>query len=149
MRKEFVMRGQTASSGEEVLNFSGYKPGYAFRIIEFKIYPSILGTVAAECFAAITAAKTAADPVNPDFDDDGLIATAMFITSSNPAAAGYAGPVTEILNDTFLITQNLKLSCRDTDGSNPINWQCKFKSVKMNGPEEAATNFKQFSISDE
>ena len=31
MKKEFVMRGQTASGETEVLNFSGYKPGYAYR----------------------------------------------------------------------------------------------------------------------
>ena len=37
MRKDFVMRGQTANEGEEVLNFSGHKPGYAFRLVEFQI----------------------------------------------------------------------------------------------------------------
>ena len=40
MKKEFVMRGQTASGETEVLNFSGYKPGYAYRLVEFQIYPS-------------------------------------------------------------------------------------------------------------
>ena len=29
MRKTFVMRGQTASGGTEVLNFGKYKQGYA------------------------------------------------------------------------------------------------------------------------
>jgi hypothetical protein len=148
MRKTFVMRGQTASSGEEVLQFGKYKAGYAYKLTEFKVYPSILGTAAAECFAAITAGKTAADPVNPNFNDDGLIANAMFITSSNPAAAGFQQD-NEIVNDTYVITQNLKLSCRDTDGANPINWQCTFESVKMTKAEEAAVNYKQFAISDE
>jgi len=55
-----------------------------------------------------------------------------------------------IVNDTFLITQNLILMVQDTGGGNlPINWQCRFVSVKMTGPEEAATNFRQFTISDE
>ena len=40
MRKEFVMRGKTASGETEVLNFSGYKPGYAYRLVEFDLYPS-------------------------------------------------------------------------------------------------------------
>ena len=40
MNKEFVMRGQTASGETETLNFSGYKPGYAYRLVEFSIYPS-------------------------------------------------------------------------------------------------------------
>ena len=34
-------------------------------------------------------------------------------------------------------------------GSDPINWQCRFESVKMTGAEEAAVNYKQFAISDE
>ena len=39
---------------------------------------------------------------------------------------------------------------QDAGGSNhPVNWQCRFESVKMTGPEEAAVNYKQFSISDE
>jgi len=149
MKKEFVMRGKTASSGEEVLNFSGYKPGYGYRLVEFQVYPSVLGTAAAEVFGAITAGKSAADPVSPDFNEEGLIANAMLIQSSNPAAPGVSGPVTSIVNDTFLITQNLRLSCRDTDGANPINWQCRFVAVKMNNAEEAVANFKQFSIFDD
>jgi len=30
-----------------------------------------------------------------------------------------------------------------------VNWQCRFVSEKMNGPEEAVTNYKQFLISDD
>jgi len=149
MRKEFVMRGQTVSSGTEILNFSGFKPGMAYRLVEFQVYPSVLGTAAAEVFGSITAGKNEANPVSPDFNDDGLIANAMLIQSSNPAAAGVSGPVTSIVDDTFLITQNLILSVRDTDGSAPVNWQCKFQAVKMSKPEEAVTNYKQFAISDE
>jgi len=43
MNKEFVMRGQTVSTAglnTEVLNFSGDKPGYAYRLVEFELYPS-------------------------------------------------------------------------------------------------------------
>jgi len=56
-----------------------------------------------------------------------------------------------LVNDTFLITQNLILSVIDTVAGSPlpVNWQCRFVSVKMNDAEEAATNFKQFTISDE
>jgi len=149
MNKEFIMRGKTASSGEEVLNFSGHTDGHGFRLVEFRVYPSVLGTAAAECFGAISAGTTAADPVNADFSDEGLIANAMFVTSSNPAAPGYSGPVTELINDTFIITQDLRLSVRDTDGANPVNWQCKFKTVKMSSNEEAVTNFKQYTISND
>jgi len=148
MKKEFVMRGQTVSSGTEVLNFSGFKPGMAYRLVEFQVFPSVLGTAAAECFGSISAGKNEANPVSPDFNDEGLIANAMLITVPG-ATVGVSGPVTSIINDTFLITQNLILSVRDTDGSLPVNWQCKFEGVKMSGSEEAVTNYKQFLISDE
>ena len=78
--EEFVMRGQTASGKTEVLNFSGFKPGYAYRITEFKIMPSTnLGALDNECFGTITAGKTAVDPVNPNFNEDGLIATSLML----------------------------------------------------------------------
>ena len=38
---------------------------------------------------------------------------------------------------------------QNTDSGSPVNWQCRFESVKMTGSEEAVTNYKQFMISDE
>jgi len=149
MRKEFVMRGETASGLTEVLNFGKYKAGYAYRMTEFQIYPSDnIGGATYELVAAVTAAKVAASPIYPSFNDPGLIAVAKETNNSNPAYA--SGGMHSIVNDTFLITQNLILSVQDTQAGSPqpVNWQCRFESVKMTGPEEAATNFKQFSISD-
>ena len=77
MNKEFVMRGQTASGKTEVLNFSGYKPGYAYRLVELKLYPSEnIGGKIGELAVSITAAKTYEDPTYPNFNNEGLIATA-------------------------------------------------------------------------
>jgi len=145
MNKEFVMRGQTASGLTEVLNFSGNKPGYAYRLTEFALYPSTdVPASSYELTGSVTAGKTAVAPNDPDFNDDGLIATTFTKSESNVAY-----PVTSltIINDLFLITQDLILMVQDT-GSAPINWQCRFKSVKMSVAEEAATNFKQFTIFD-
>ena len=142
------MRGQTASGTQEVLNFSGYKPGYAYRMTEFRIYPSTnIGGVNAELSASVTAAKTYEDPANPNFNNEGLIAVATL------AIGGSSSPLYEVqsvINNTFLITQNLILAVIDTVAGSPmaVNWQCRFESVKMTGPEEAATNYKQFTISD-
>lgn len=152
MRKEFVMRGKTASTlglNTEILNFSGFKPGMAYRLVEFQIYPSTnLYQTSIELVGAITAGKTAAEPDNPDFSDDGLIACASL--SYSDTSAGYPLQGATVINDTFLITQNLILSVGDKGGSTtPVNWQCKFERVKMTGPEEAVTNYKQFAISDE
>jgi len=147
MKKEFVMRGQTASGGTEVLNFSGYKPGYAYRLVEFQLYPSELANAAGEYAGTITAGKTAVAPITGiNFNDEGLIGTTYVTVSSSPAAGAF-GPVT-VINDTFLITQNLILMVQEANSSALCNWQCRFVSVKMGDAEEAATNFKQFTISD-
>jgi len=149
MNKEFVMRGQTASGTQEVLNFSGYKPGYAYRMTEFQIYPSTnLGaSVEYELAATVTAAKTYENPSNPNFNNEGLIACS-FLSLKVEAARPYSNPT--VVNDTFLITQNLILAVIDTVAGSPtaVNWQCRFVAEKMSGPEEAVANYKQFTISD-
>jgi len=148
MRKTFVMRGQTASGLTEVLNFGKYKEGYAYRMTEFNIYPSTnIGGVSYELAGTVTAAKVLEDASNPNFDNEGLIATAMMGALNN----FQSGTMHTIVNDTFLITQNLILAVVDTQAGSPmpVNWQCRFESVKMTGPEEAATNYKQYAISDE
>lgn len=148
MRKEFVMRGKTASGQTEVLNFSGYKPGYAYRLTEFQIYPSTnVGGTDFELAASLTAAKVFEDPSNPNFDNEGLIGTAMMGGLNN----FQSGITHTVVNDTFLITQDLIIAVIDTKSGSPmdVNWQCRFESVKMTGPEEAAVNYKQFAISDE
>lgn len=146
MRKEFVMRGLTNSGETEVLNFSGYKPGYGYRLIEFELYPSV--NIFANSFincGTITAGKTAVTPDSPDFSNEGLIGVSFI---ENEDAEHYPISYKSILNDTFLITQNLILMVEDKYGS-PINWQCRFVAEKMSGPEAAAANYKQFAISDD
>ena len=146
MNKEFVMRGKTASGGTEVLNFSGYKPGYAYRLTEFTLYPSTnIPGVDYEMTGTITAGKTAVAPTDPNFNDEGLIGSALLQDDDSQA---YPISKLSVINDTFLITQNLILMVQDAVG-NPINWQCRFVSEKMSGSEEAAVNYKQFAISDE
>ena len=156
MRKdEFVMRGQTPSTNNnntEVLNFSGFKPGYAYKLVEFDIYPSTnIGGYGGVCeiAATLTASKSAADPLNPNFNDEGLIATALYFMHSNSPNNGSTESKT-VINDTFLITQNLILMVEDAGGNDiAVNWQCKFKPVKMGKAQEAVTNYKQFTISDD
>jgi len=142
-KKEFVMRGRTESGESEVLQFSGNKGnGYAYRLTEFVLYPSTnIGSVNVEICGSITAGKTAIAPTDPDFNEAGLIAT---FTSSEPL---WLRP-NSVVNDLFLITQDLILTVMDTSAGTAVNWQCRFESVKMSGPEEATNNFKQFTISD-
>lgn len=148
MNKEFVMRGQTASGETEVLNFSGYKPGYAYRLVEFQLYGSTgLGTAHYELMATISAGKTGIAPTDPNFNDEALIATALAENNESGDGAYTIGHYS-VINDTFLITQNLILMVQDTVNS-PVNWQCRFVAEKMSGPEEAVANYKQYTISDE
>ena len=148
MNKEFVMRGKTASGSTEVLNFSGHKPGYAYRMTEFSLYPSTnIGGTNNELVASITAGKTAVAPTDPDFNNEGLIGVSQYRDRSNDFLNT---PNESVINDTFLITQNLILMVQDAGGSsNPINWQCKFVAEKMSKSEEAVNNYKQYTISNE
>ena len=142
------MRGQTASGETEILEFGGYKEGYAYIMTEFQIYPSGVGSKC-ELAASVTAAKVYEDPSYPNFNNEGLLAVAMFVGYDNPA---YIGSDTyDIVNDTFLITQNLILAVIDTFAGAPmaVNWQCRFKAVKLTDSQQAVTNYKQFSIFDE
>ncbi len=150
MPNELIMRGKTAdfktTGALEVLNFSGHKEGYAFQLVEFKLYPSLsLGTQRAELCGSVTAEKTAADPENPNFDNEGLIATALLTQYSTTSVPGNRYSV---VNDMFLITQDLILTVADTEDSNPINWQLKFRKVKLSSAAEAVANFNQFTIFD-
>jgi len=145
MNKEFVMRGQTASGKTEILNFSGHKPGYAYRMTEFSLYESTLSP-AATMLGSVTAGKTAVSPDDINFNNEGLIASS--VVSYNPGALD--GEITHtIINDTFLITQNLILMVLNTVSGQAINWQCRFVAEKMSKSEEAVTNYKQYTISDE
>ena len=152
MRKEFVMRGQTASGTQEVLNF-GSKHGYAYKLTEFKIYPSTnIGGQTCELSATLTAAKTYEDASNPNFNNEGLIGTGLFFLSQDSTAAnGIFSTVESIVNDTFLITQNLILAVVDNKAGSPmaVNWQCRFKPVKLNETEQANANLRQFHVFDE
>ena len=148
MKEDFVMRGQTASGLTETLNFGGHKDGYGFILTEFSIFPSTnIGGVSLEFSATITAAKTLEDPSNPNFNHEGLIGTAMLTNSSN-----VLGPSNvSIVNDTFVITQDLILAVVDNllGSPLPVNWQCKFRPVKLDTAKQALTNYRQFQIFDE
>jgi spore coat protein CotH len=146
MKQEIVMRGQTATGLTEVLEFSGIQienKNMAYKMTEFEIFPSTnIVAVSAEMVASVTAAKSAEDPLNPNFNNPGLIASAFF-TNREQSQTGYHQAV---VNDTYLVTQNLLLKVECAEG--PVNWQCRFKAVKMNDAEMAANNFKQYTISD-
>jgi len=150
--KEFVMRGQTASGLTHTINFSGHKGDYGFRLVEFDLYPSLsIGTNNGELAATITAAKTYEDPANPNFDNEGLIATTFIQFLVAGTSANYGSANFSVINDTFLITQDLILAVIDTQAGAPmaVNWQCKFVPVKLSSTEAALTNYRQFSIFDE
>jgi hypothetical protein len=146
MPKEFLMRGKTISGGTEVLEFGNQaRPGYGYQLRELVLYPSAaLGTDQHELVGSITASTVAVNPVEPDFNSDGLIATAYYQATANKDSSpgGYT-----VLNDLFVITQDLHLMVQDIGGNNhPINWQCRFDEVKLSGGAEAVANFKQYTI---
>tara|TARA_R110002096_G_C14451032_1_gene711543 strand:+ start:423 stop:878 length:456 start_codon:yes stop_codon:yes gene_type:complete len=151
MKKDFVIRGQLASGETEIIEFGGYKEGYAYKMTEFSIFPSTnIGGTNYELAASVTAAKTLEDPSNPNFNNEGLIATALNVGSEIGSGRPQQGPLS-IVNDTFLITQNLILAVIDTNVGLPmgVNYQMRFESVKLTDSQQAVSNYKQFSIFDE
>jgi len=147
MKKDFVIRGQTASGETEILEFGGHKENYAYRLVEFSLYPSTgIGSGDSEQVGSITAGKTAIAPTDVNFNDEGLIGTAYLGIDDDHRFPSYYNSV---INDTFLITQNLILMVQDTSSAGtPINWQCRFVSEKMTDAAAAVQNFRQFSIFD-
>jgi hypothetical protein len=145
MKEDFVMRGKTDSGKTETLNFGGHKDGYGFILTEFSVFGSNALTDV-EIVATLTAGKTAHDVTDVNYNDEGLIAVSMFATSDNRDRAGSTD--TQIVNDTFVITQDLILMVQDQVG-NPVNWQCRFTPVKLDTAKQALTNYRQFMIFDE
>jgi len=146
MPEDLIMRGQTVSGGQETLNFGGRTPGYGYQITELSIYPSLsLGTSNVELFASVTANDIGMDPLNVNFDSPGLIATSNYSTTYTGA---YSSDRATVINDLFIITQDLILMTTDTEGGDPINWQCRFRKVKLSSSAEAVANFNQFTIYD-
>jgi hypothetical protein len=146
MPKEFIMRGKTISGGTEVLEFGHQaRPGYGYQLRELVLYPSsALGTDQHELVGTITADTVAVSPVEPDFNSDGLIATAYYQATANKDSypGGYS-----VVNDLFVITQDLHLMVQDTGGnSHPINWQCRFEEIKLTQAAESVANYNQFTI---
>jgi len=144
MPKEFIMRGQTKSGESEILNMgTPTRNGYGYVMTDFALYPSTnIHSATYEITGTVTAGNTAAIPTDPNFNDDGLIATASI---QDHYEANYVGSEMAIINDAFVITQDLILLVRDSAGS-PINWQCKFKEVKLTAAAEAVANYKQYTI---
>jgi len=145
MPKEFIIRGQTISGGTEVLNISGYRPGYGYRLTEFDLFPgAAIGQSAVELMGTVTADSSQETATDPNFNNEGLIATA-YVSVQN---SQYAGHVQSVVNDLFIITQDLILMVQDniSPASAPINWQVRFKEVKLSASAEAVANFKQYTI---
>ena len=150
MPDEFIIRGQTASNEQEVLNFQGRKDGYGYQMTEFVLYASTgIGTDVAEIAGTVTADKTAMNAVTPNFNSHGLIATfaaswgVIQTTGTETIPGGYG-----VVNDLFVITQDLILHVIDTN-SNPVNWQCRFRKVKLSHGAQAVANYNQFAIFDD
>ena len=149
MPKELIMRGSTASGTNETINMGSQpRPGYAYRLIEFEIYPSTsIGSQAYELAATITAAASEENPSNPNFKNEGLIASALLF-GSNGSNEAYSEQRATVVNDLFYITQDLIISCIDTFSGSPmdVNWQCRFIEEKISGSAAAVANYKQYTI---
>ena len=143
------MRGKVGdfktTGDSEILNFSGSKTGYGYRLVEFRIWSTVSINTADEMEAIITTGKTAANPAAPDFSNQGTIGVATWQDGTDEK---YGPQHASLVDDLYMITQNIILTANDYQGDSDINYFCRFVSEKMSGAEEAAVNYKQFTISD-
>jgi len=144
MPKEFIIRGRTASGLTEVLNMgTPSRPGIGYNLTEFVLSPSAnIHDTEYEIAGTVTAGKVPVPPGDIDFNNLGLIASGQI---ENDAGHPYPISSAYIVNDLFVITQNLILMVLDQHNQ-AINWQLRFKEVKLTGPAEAVANFKQYTI---
>jgi len=146
MPETLVMTGQTADGGTELLNFGGKTSGYAYRLISFKLWGSTnLGSASNEMWASLTRAKTAEDPIAPNFTNEGLVGVASIFIHNSPA---YPPTAIEVINPKALITQDCILSVNDTADGHAVNYMLTFEKVKLSASAEAVANFNQFTIFD-
>jgi hypothetical protein len=150
MRKEFIIRGQldgTSGKGIKKIRIKGKPRGYAVRITDFKLYPGAdIGSGATESCASIARGGIPLDPISPNFDNQALVAVAKY---SIPTGPEHGVMTYSVINDLANITQDLWIYAIDTGGGNkPINFQIKFKSVKMTDAAEATANYEAFALSD-
>ena len=150
MPKEFIMRGSTNTGEEERLELAGVAKGYGYQLTEFSIYPSgNVATVHQEAMACITRTLAGQDPVAADFDDDALIGSAFFATQGGGTSDANPSPMTSVINDLAIITQDCLIKVTNYNGASLagyVNWQVKFKEVKLSGSAEAVANYKQFTL---
>ena len=148
MPEELIMRGNFTASegtGTNKLNFSGHTTGHGYQLIEFQLYPSTsIGAQSVEMAGVISCGNNNLDASNIDFNLEEIIATTAF--SANGSVPNT--PINySVINDLFVITQDLNINTFDSQGTN-VNWQCKFRKIKLSDSAEAVANFKQFTIYD-
>jgi hypothetical protein len=149
MPSEFIVRGQTESDLTTTLSFGAESsPGYGYRLKELFIYPSAnLGAQNYELMLSVTADNTAENPQNPSFNNDGLIGTA-YLTGRSTDTHMQQSPGLVVINDLFIITQDLIVKALDAHAGSPMacNWQMKFEKVKLTDSAEAVANYRQYTI---
>ena len=150
MPKEFIIRGSTNTGEENRIELAGVSRGYGVQLTEFSIYPSNnIATVHQEAMASITRTLAGQDPVAPDFDDDALIGSAFFATQAGGTSDANPVAMTSVINDLAIITQDclIKVTNHNSGGeAGYVNWQVKFREVKLSGAAEAVANYKQYTL---
>jgi len=146
MPKEFIVKGRTASGETEKINLSGGTPGYGYQLHDFKLWGSNnLGASSMEGWGTLARSSTGISPTDPNFNNEALVAVAVFMTHTSPA---YPPQALNMIDDLVILTQDLTLMVQDTGDGDRINWMLKFKEVKLSGAAEAVANYQAFSVHD-
>jgi len=151
MPEEIILRGKTASDQYETLNFGTLAKDVAFQLVSFELFPSIDAVLAGgdlNLRGAITRGKTTNfTSTAPDFNQPGLIANSLFRFGNANTETVYS---VSVVDDLAYITQDLQLHVKDVGSSaSAINWQAKFRKIKLSKSAKAVANYDQYTIFDE
>ena len=79
-----------------------------------------------EGWGTVARSSTAISPIDPDFNNDALVAVAVFTAHTSPA---YPPQALNMINDLVVLTQDLTLMVQDTQDGDAVNWMLKFKEL--------------------
>ena len=137
----------TRTTGHKRIQVGWPKADYSYAIVEFRVYPSEMGTNT-QLNGIITLAKDdTIDATNPDFDNTNELAWASFNNRQGVPPGVGEGLVTSetgLIDDENYFDRNIYLHACDEFGSQDVNYWIKLAEFKTKPDVGAIVMLRQF-----
>ena len=124
--KMHSFRGLLADGGQDRIRIQGPTGNRAWRITKFQIMTEAPLTASGEAMVKIYREHQSSIANTVSFNDDELLAVAIFIHNDN-----YQNTQTNIIFDNALFVRNLFVSYASDAGSNACNYYIELEEVKV------------------